>query len=283
MPTISTLKKSLTDLLAKRYGTREATAMVRLMIEDVMGWSAVDVIVKGHYQPEEATVSKLETIAGRVLAGEPIQYVLGMARFHGHRFKVTPATLIPRPETAELVDIIIDDFRGQKDLSILDCGTGSGCIAIPLARALPFSKVTAIDISDEALAVARENASALKADVDCRKADILDFAPPVRPSYDIIVSNPPYIAESEASGMESNVLDYEPHTALFVPDSDPLRFYTAIARYATAALRPDGRLYFEINPLYAGRLRSEVASMGFRDVEILQDSFGRQRFMSTRI
>ncbi|MDE5608311.1 MAG: peptide chain release factor N(5)-glutamine methyltransferase [Muribaculaceae bacterium] len=281
--TVAALKSSLTALLAAKYGTREANAMVRMMIEEVMGWSAVDIALRSDYVLNEATAGRLQAIAGRVYDGEPIQYVLGVASFHGLRFKVTPATLIPRPETSELVDIIADEAAGRKDLRILDCGTGSGCIAIALARALPFSRVTGIDISDDALAVARDNASALKADVSFRNADILALNDADTPLYDIIVSNPPYIAEHEREGMEANVLDYEPHSALFVPDDDPLRFYTAIGSYGLSALAPGGRLYFEINPLYADRLRKDIGGMGYRDVEIMRDMYGRKRFLTARL
>ena len=281
--TLGSLKSSLTALLAAKYGSREATAMVRMIIEEVMGWSAVDIAIRSDYVLNEATADRLQAIAGRVYDGEPIQYVLGVASFHGLRFKVTPATLIPRPETSELVDIIADEAAGRKDLRILDCGTGSGCIAIALARALPFSRVTGIEISDDALAVARDNASALKVDVSFKHADILALNNADTTLYDIIVSNPPYIAEHEREGMEANVLDHEPHSALFVPDDDPLRFYTAIGSYGLSALAPDGRLYFEINPLYADRLRRDIGGMGYRDVEIMRDMYGRKRFLTARL
>ena len=272
----------MTQLLAEKYGSREAAAMIRMMIEEVMGWSAIDIALRSDYEMTRATADRLRNIAERVYAGEPIQYVLGVATFHGLRFKVTTATLIPRPETSELVDMIVDDAKETKDLRILDCGTGSGCIAIALARALPFSRVTGIDISDEALAVARENASALRASASFLRQDILSLTDEEQRAYDIIVSNPPYIAEHERSGMEPNVVEHEPHTALFVPDDDPLRFYTAIGHYGLTALSAGGRLYFEINPLYADQLKQEIEQMGYHDVEITRDMYGRQRFMTAR-
>jgi release factor glutamine methyltransferase len=191
-------------------------------------------------------------------------------------FEVTTATLIPRPETEELVDTITRQWKRVPDATVLDLGTGSGCIAIALARALRFPKVTAIDISAEALNVARKNAAAYRCHIDFRQADMLHL-PPESNCMDIIVSNPPYIADSERTSMSANVLDFEPHSALFVPDSDPLLFYTAIARYASTALTQRGALYMEINPLFVGQLRQMLSHYGFADVTILADMQGRQR------
>ena len=176
------------------------------------------------------------------------------------------------------MDIITDRHRGSRDLRVLDIGTGSGCIAIALSRALPFARVDACDISAEALEVARSNARGLRAAVDFFRCDILREPLPDSPLYDVIVSNPPYIARSEAADMEQRVLRYEPHTALFVDDADPLLFYRAIARYARAALRPEGSLYFEINPLFATQLEQMLHAEGFARVDVQRDYCGRQRF-----
>ena len=179
------------------------------------------------------TAEKIDRVADRVAAGEPVQYAVGKARFMGNDYRVTPAVLIPRPETAGLVDMICKEYDGRSDLRVLDIGTGSGCIAISLARALPFSSVTAFDISAEALAVARDNARSLGVSVDFRQTDILKAEPGGDSrSFDIVVSNPPYICRSEAADMDARVLDHEPAQALFVPDDGPLLFYTAIGRYA---------------------------------------------------
>lgn len=274
--------KELADVtrrrLAPRFGDGEARWMVRLMMEEVKNYSSVDVAVRGDFDAGETAERRFDEITSRLLKGEPIQYIFGRARFYGMNLKVSPAVLIPRPETEELVDMIVKDWSNRRDLQVLDMCTGSGCIAIALARNLPFAEVDAIDISPEALAVARENASELKADVRFREEDALHM-PEADGEYDIIVSNPPYIAEHERAEMEANVLEHEPALALFVPDDDPLRFYTAIARYALKALKEGGRLYFEINPLYAPSLQKEMTAMGWNDVRILPDMQKKNRFL----
>lgn len=265
--------------LASRFGSREAAWMVRMIFEDVKGYSQVDMALNGDRDLGEATCKRVNEIVDRLLANEPLQYILGHARFYGMDFKVSPAVLIPRPETEELVDIIVKDADGREDLRVLDLGTGSGCIAIALARNLPFAAVTGIDISADALDVARANAATLKARVDFNRVDILDLH--LEPaSLDIIVSNPPYITRSERSAMESNVLDHEPATALFVPDDDPLKFYTPIYKAAMNALTPGGRLYFELNPLTADALADRMRADGWENVTIIPDSRKQKRFLS---
>lgn len=265
--------------LAPRYGAGEARWMVRLMMEEFKNYSPVDMAVRGDFEAGENVERRIDETVGRLLNGEPIQYIFGRARFYGMNLKVTPDVLIPRPETEELVDLIVKDCSGRSDLRVLDVCTGSGCIAIALARNLPFSQVDAIDISGAALAVARSNAAQLKAAVDFSEADALNMQEPEVGKYDIIVSNPPYIAEHERAEMDPNVLEHEPALALFVPDSDPLRFYIAIARYALKALREDGRLYFEINPLYASMLQEQMRRMGCSDVNVLADMQKKNRFL----
>lgn len=261
------------------FDQHEIQAMTRIVFDDIMHYSPVDMIIHGSDELPDFMPQKLSGIVNRLAAHEPLQYILGEARFHGHKFRVTPATLIPRPETDMLVDIIVDDNASATDLRVLDIGTGSGCIAISLALALKFPHVTANDISPAALAVAQENAAALKAQVNFCCADILQAVqnPPVE-AFDIIVSNPPYICQSEISGMEAHVTDHEPHTALFVPDDDPLRFYKAIARYATQALAHGGKLYFEINSRFGDATAALLRSSGFADVNIGNDQYGLPRF-----
>lgn len=265
--------------LAPRYGAGEARWMVRLMMEEFKNYSPVDMAVRGDFEAGENVERRIDETVGRLLNGEPIQYIFGRARFYGMNLKVTPDVLIPRPETEELVDLIVKDCGDRSDLRVLDVCTGSGCIAIALARNLPFSQVDAIDISGGALAVARSNAAQLKAAVKFSEADALNMQAPEVGRYDIIVSNPPYIAEHECAEMDPNVLEHEPSLALFVPDSDPLRFYIAIARYALKALREDGRLYFEINPLYASMLQEQMRRMGWNDVNVLADMQKKNRFL----
>lgn len=221
--------------------------------------------------------AKINEIVEGLCRQEPIQYLLGEAYFHGLTFRVTPAVLIPRPETAELVDRVTADCRALPSPRILDVGTGSGCIALSLAKALPGARVTGLDCSREALEVAASNARLLGIDLTLREADILREEPP-RETLEVIVSNPPYVLEREKATMEANVLEHEPHIALFVPDEDPLRFYRAITRYARQALCPGGRLYFEINPLCREGMVELLRESGFREIEVMMDYCGKARF-----
>ena len=269
--------KELRNALRPIYGNGETEAIIRIIFHYLKGWNTVDILI---HEPEPLSPfikSEISKILSRLLNHEPIQYITGEARFHGMEFKVTPDVLIPRPETDELVDIIVEDATGKEDLSILDIATGSGCIAIALSRSLPFPHVTAIDISEPALKIARENANILKTKVDFIHADIFRWQPSAE--YDIIVSNPPYIDECEKKDIEPNVVDYEPHSALFVPDDNPLVFYSRIASIAKESLSRDGNLYLEINPRHAVQLASSLETDGFVDVEIIRDSFGKQRFI----
>ena len=225
----------------------------------------------------------MQAIVDRLLKKEPIQYIFGHTLWCGLDLRVTPATLIPRPETAELVTEI-SNFKFQiSNCRVLDIGTGSGCIALALKQTHPDWQVTGVDISAEAIEVARENARRNQLEVDFREADIFDekifnsqFS--IFNSYDIVVSNPPYIAESERAEMDTNVLDYEPATALFVPDDDPLRFYRRIAE-----LRLGERLFFEINPRYAEQLAEMLQGLGYQDITLHHDIYQQTRILFGRI
>ena len=290
----------------------EAKAIARMVYEVRYGLTFTDLCLGKDRQLSADCQTELEEIARRLLKQEPVQYVLGVADFCGRQFHVAPGVLIPRPETEELCRWIISEVRGKKederckwedvgckrveakDYSILDIGTGSGCIAITLAAELSEAEVVAWDISADALAIAQENASRLDVNILFEQVDILNSQsstlnlhpttinshPSVLQSqFDLIVSNPPYILNKERARMEANVLDYEPHLALFVPDDDPLLFYRAIAEYATTALKPGGWLYFEINPLCATALQELLRSMRFPLVEIKSDAYGKQRML----
>lgn len=277
------LKDKISDIkitLSSSVGDREAYWISRDIFEDVMRYSEVDILLKGDEELSDFVESKIDGIVARLLKGEPVQYVLGWARFAGNRFEVTHDTLIPRPETQELVDLIISQNSTSKDLKVIDIGTGSGCIAISLARGLKFSQVEALDISQYALEVARRNSSRLKTMVKFMQGDALNMKVTQPNYYDVIVSNPPYIADKERDEMERIVLDYEPATALFVPDEEPLKFYTAIAKWGIGALKNKGMIYFEINPVYATEMIEMMRELRYEDILVTKDMYGRDRFLS---
>jgi release factor glutamine methyltransferase len=227
---------------------------------------------------------EVEEITKRLIEHEPVQYVLGVADFCGRQYHVEPGILIPRPETEHLCRLITKHAAiGSPNRTILDIGTGSGCIAITLALDIPGAQVTAWDISPIALRVAKGNAEQLRANITFKEVDMLSvpYAPPfggVGGGWDLIVSNPPYICDSEAEQMEANVLDYEPEIALFVPDDDPLQFYVPIMNYAQSALHPDGQLWLETNPLYEEIIEELLLELGF-NVTAHDDQFGKTRFI----
>ena len=267
--------EQLKNGLAAVAEPQEAQAMIRIICEDIFNYDQVDVALRQDSELPEFAQQRITDIISRLQRHEPLQYIVGSARFHGHRFKVTPAVLIPRPETEQLVDLIVDE-NSASDLRVLDIGTGSGCIAISLARALKFAQVDALDVSRDALAVARENAAALKVRVNFFESDILSPQPAAR--YDIIVSNPPYVCWNERESMECNVKDYEPGQALFVPDNDPLLFYKAIAPYAAQSLEKGGRLYLEINQRFGQEVKKLLEENGLDEIRIIEDSYGNTRF-----
>lgn len=268
--------------LESHYSAGEARAMTRIIFERLKGFSQTDMLLKADEEVSDYIAGKVDTVVKRLLDNEPIQYIFGIADFYGLEFKVTPDVLIPRPETAELVDMIVKDADGRSDLAVLDLCTGSGCIACALARNLPFADVSAVDISKKALEIAESNAKSLKVRVNFSNADVLSLNP-YPDSYNIIVSNPPYITDSEKAEMEQNVLAHEPALALFVPDSDPLRFYCPIAQFASESLKKGGALYLEINPLFADAVKNELKAAGFDEIDIVRDSAARNRFVRARL
>lgn len=273
---VSDLLRAVRKSLASLYGDREAESMARLIFYSLKGWDLTSLTIHCNDDVSDFIIEKIESIVARALKHEPLQYILGDARFYGLNLKVTPDVLIPRVETEELVDMIIRE-NGESDLRVLDIGTGSGAIAVALARNLKFASVTAIDISRRALDIALENARILKTKIKFCQQDVFAYNP-APDSFDVIVSNPPYIAENEKKDMDANVLDFEPRLALFVSDDNPLIYYSRIAEIASVSLCRSGRLYLEINPLYADDLRKLLCASGFVDVEIMEDSSHKKRF-----
>lgn len=264
-----TVKELSSHIRSSLAAVDEARTLERIIFEEVMLMRPVDVVVNPDREIPPFIPARVDNILDRLIAGEPIQYILGHARFYGLELSVGPGVLIPRPETEQLVDIIVERYGRRTDLKVIDIGTGSGAIAIALGRALKFPQVTAVDISADALTIARRNAAAFNVDINFIRADILSptpMPPGADDCYDIVVSNPPYVLNSERQEMEPKVIDHEPAGALFVPDSDPLRFYNAIMNKFRGHA---GSFYFEINPLCAAQ---------FRGAEIVIDSFGKKRF-----
>ena len=297
--------------IATSYDDGEARAIARILIEELFGLSYADIVCGATDQLSADDTLRLDTAVRRIEQGEPLQHVLGYADFCGNRFSVNSSVLIPRPETEWLVDEgakLMSTTATSSPKRILDIGTGSGCIAISLKLRLGDAYVEAWDISEEALRTAQDNADALKAEVTFRKRDALkaeeegcseeeclqggalvssapteqamDYeASTTAAPWDLIVSNPPYICDSERSAMDDNVLLHEPHTALFVPDDDPLRFYRAIARYALLTLNIGGNLLFECNTRYAEATGKMLSDMGFEEVTVSDDCFNLPRFV----
>lgn len=287
--------------LTPLYGPQEAKAMTRMLLEDLFSLSFADILCGATEHLSDADTLRLQQSVARLLDAEPLQYVTGTAFFCGHPFHVAPGVLIPRPETEWIVDTAVNLVTSSAP-RILDIGTGSGCIAtsISLALADRHCYTEAWDISEDALRIAADNAARLGAEVEFRRRDALrleeDFSTEERledeqggaealrdsASWDIIVSNPPYICNREAADMHANVLRHEPHLALFVPDTDPLLFYRAIARYAMRSLRKGGWLLFECNTLYAHDTARMASDMGFATSVVEDDCFGKPRFVKAQ-
>ena len=262
------IARHINEELSSCYTTGEVSALTRILAIELLGIPQMTFFLKDDVTLTAEQQTLLDNAIERLKKQEPVQYILGYSDFCGLRFKVTPATLIPRPETSELVEWIANEATGGA--SILDIGTGSGCIAISLAHRVPHSKVTAWDISHEAIAVATENSKANGCSIAFEQVDILTYEP-TGEQFDIIVSNPPYIKENEKEAMHANVLDWEPHTALFVPDIDPLLFYRTIAVKGLTLLKSGGRLYFEINRAHGKETMEMLAALGYTGIELRKD------------
>jgi len=272
----------LINHLVPLYDRGEARAVVRLLLEKWLGMSWTDVLGGGLAALDDSRCAALHEKINVLSRGVPVQYVLGETEFCGRTFRVSPAVLIPRPETEELVERV--SAIAKPGMRVLDIGTGSGCIALSLGLSHPGWHVEGIDISQEALLVAAQNKARLGAEnVSFRLEDILHPDEENDRRWDVIVSNPPYICRSECEDMHRNVVANEPHTALFVPDGDPLLFYRAIANYGLGRLSKGGRLFFEINRRYGAEVASLLTTLGYDQVDIISDQFGNQRIVETSL
>ena len=273
------LIEGISHALGSKYPHEELSAIIRAICCDMIGIPSTTYYIKERVTLTTEQEARLNEIILRLQQGEPLQYIEGKAPFCGMDFIVRPGVLIPRPETAELVEWIVSDCAMQNP-RILDLGTGSGCIAIALSKMLTNAIVDACDISPEALSVAKENNLRNGSSVEFFPHDILNIETPPPYSYNILVSNPPYIKQSEAVEMEEQITKWEPHTALFVPNDDPLRFYRAIAEIGkTSTLQPGGAIYVEINQALGKETVELFESYGYKNVELRKDIYGNDRMV----
>ena len=290
---ISELKSSFKSSLEGLYPSEEVQSFFDILAEKYLSLSRIQIALNPDAEVSEEDSERFEKAILRLKKQEPIQYIIGETEFYGLLFKVNQHTLIPRPETEELVEWIIPEqasaTQSGSPITVLDIGTGSGCIAISLAKNLPNSEVHAVDISSEAIKIARQNAEENEVAVEFFQTDVLKTktlpsdAVQSEKRYDIIVSNPPYVRELEKEQMQPNVLEYEPETALFVHDTDPLLFYRVISRLAKSSLKPGGTLFFEINEHFGIEVVELLQDEGFNKIKIKQDIYGKDRMVKGRL
>ena len=278
------IRKYYCEQLCSVYDSDEATAMILILLEHYFKITRVKMALEPDMRLSESEMLTFHFAVKDLLKNKPIQYIIGETEFCDLKFKVNENTLIPRPETSELVMKIVNRQQSTDNrlCSILDIGTGSGCIAISLAKMISGSKVFALDISEKALEVAKENAINNEADVTFIHDDILSLRNKIDTKFDIIVSNPPYVRELEKAGMRDNVLNWEPHNALFVSDNDPLIFYRKILEFAKTHLKENGEVWFEINEYLGKEMTDLCTEMGFSQIETLNDFRGKERILSVR-
>jgi release factor glutamine methyltransferase len=280
--TIKNIRLLLARELKPVYPPEEVNSLTNIILKTCLNTDWLHHLTEPDRLVEENVVKRIISITGELKTGKPIQYILGETEFYNCRLKLNNNTLIPRQETEELVDLIIRENHGYKG-NILDIGTGSGCIAIALARNIPGSEITAIDNSLEALKIAEQNAMLNNVSIEFRNIDIMDTGQNhMLADFGIIVSNPPYVLESEKVHMHSNILDFEPSDALFVPDDDPLVYYRKILELSDILLKPGGRIYFEINESMGSTLRNIMSEAAFSDLAIIMDINGKDRIIKGR-
>lgn len=275
------IKSHIHNSLQEIYSKQELNRVINLLLMDLLGFKRQDILSNANIELTVEQNKLLDNAIGRLKMDEPIQYILRNAYFYGSYFRVERGVLIPRPETEELVDIILKNNKGK--YRMLDIGTGSGCIAVSVSKNNSQALVDAWDISDSALEVAKFNNQNLKASVQFSRCDVLSITHPLSKKYEIIVSNPPYITYEERKIMDNNVLDWEPNLALFVPNDNPLLFYRKIAELGLKLLCPNGKLYFEINQLFGKEVVNMLDKLGYQDIQLLKDMFGNDRFVIAKI
>ncbi len=278
---IKDLRTAFETRLQRHYPLEEVHSFFQIAMDHFLGYSRMDIVLRLEEELAETSVQDFQQVLARLETHEPIQYIIGSTEFYGLPFTVTPDTLIPRPETEELVAWILEDQKESEEensLHILDIGTGSGCIAVSLAKHFVKAKVTGYDISQGALKTATQNAIANEVEVTFTQVDILQTEK-LASSFDVIVSNPPYVRELEKQEIQSNVLDHEPHTALFVSNTDPLLFYRTIGQLAFDNLSGNGRLFFEINQYLGKETIQLLKEIGFTNVQLRKDIFGNDRMI----
>ncbi len=280
---LSKLKKEFTESLSKLYPEEEVQSFFAILSETILKLSRLETVLQSEKDISEEDCLKFTEAVQRLKHFEPIQYITGETEFYGLVFKVNKHVLIPRPETEELVDWILKDIETQnlRVRTVLDIGTGSGCIAISLAKNLPNTHVSALDISEKALKTASQNAGLNQVAIHFYQQDILN-SKLLPDQYDIIVSNPPYVRELEKEAMRNNVLKHEPSSALYVSNEDPLVFYHKIILLAKKGLAPKGCLYFEINEYLSKEMQEMLKEEGFMSIEIRKDIFGKNRMIKAR-
>lgn len=275
----ASLAQRISDQLSPYFDHGESKAIAMMLLQEYLSIDRAKLIINDELHVAENILLLINKTIGRLCKNEPVQHILGKSNFYGRDFKVGPDVLIPRPETEELVDLIINNHKGQV-FDLIDIGTGSGCIPITLSLELDGCQASGIDVSSEALATARKNAANLQASVNFEELDILEDVPSGK--FDVVVSNPPYITLAEKNLMHENVLNYEPNLALFVPDDKPLLFYERICELCQSVLKPEGFLYFEINEHFGEETLEVLVAYGFKETRLIKDLSGKDRIVLGR-
>lgn len=282
MSKIQEILTNVTERLNDTFSKSEKNQISKMFVMNYLELKNSEIILKKDEQVSEEMMTRLDEDLERINSGEPVQYVLGTTYFYSFEMKIDKRALIPRPETEELVDWIYKELK-SKTPKILDVGTGSGCIALALKAGFPNGEIHGTDIKQEALDLAIENAIEMQLKVDFEKADALNLADQYKDKWDVIVSNPPYILEQEKALMQIHVVDFEPHSALFVPNDDPLKFYNAISEYAQLHLNEKGKLFFEIHENFAHEVKEMLTSQGFSRIEVRKDLQGKDRMICAQL